>query len=77
MRVQVRIDNFVNVKIRSLLGSLHSTIYISIHDFIFIQGCRVSVGETNASSLFCATAAAHYVIASHENLDDFRPTFDQ
>ena len=67
MGVQVSIDNFVNVETRSLLGSLHSTIYISIHDFIFIQGCRVSVGETNASSLFCAAAAAHYIIASHES----------
>ena len=69
MGVQVTIDNFVNVEIRSLLGSLHSTIYVSIHDFIFIQGCRESVGETNASSLFCATTAAAppLVMASHEN----------
>ena len=59
MRVQFRIDNFVNVEIRSLLGSILLTIYISIHDFHFIEGCRVSVGETNASSLFCATTAAH------------------
>ena len=67
MRVQLRIDNFVNVEIRSLLGSIHSTVYISIHDFIFSEGGRVSVGETMASSLFSATTAAHYVIAFHEN----------
>ena len=62
MRVQFRIDNLVNVELRSLSGSIHSTIYVSIHDFIFIQGGRVSVGERMASSLFCATTAAHYVI---------------
>ena len=62
MRVQFRIDNFVNVELRSLSGSIHSTIYASIHVFIFIQGGRVSVGERMASSLLCATTTAHYVI---------------
>ena len=38
MGVQFRIDNFVKVEIRSLLGSIHLTIYISIHDFIFYSG---------------------------------------
>ena len=67
MRVQFRMDNFVNVEIRSLSGSIYSTFYTSIHDFIFSQGYRVSVGETIAFSLFRATTAAHYVIASQEN----------
>ena len=49
-------------ELRSLSGSIHSTIYVSIHDFIFIQGGRVSFRERMASSLFCATTAAHYVI---------------
>ena len=63
MRVQFRIDNFVNVELRSLSGSIHSTIYVSIHDFIFIQRGRVLVGKRMASSLFCATTPArHYVI---------------
>ena len=45
MRVQFRIDNFVNVELRSLSGSIHSTIYVLIHDFIFIQRGRVLVGK--------------------------------
>ena len=67
MGVQFRIDNFVNVEIRSITGSIHSTIYVSIHDLIFSLACLVFVGETMASSLFCPTTAAHYVIASPEN----------
>ena len=41
IRAQFRIDKFVNTEIRLLSGSIHSIIYRSIHDFIFIQWCWI------------------------------------